>query len=81
MSFNPIVEEISGQTEVLPAKGENGNRPHTAPIECSRESYLLYTGLWITGGMSLKRSFSRSIGSASLQKRIPGNQLARYRGT
>ena len=31
VSFNPIVDEISGQTEVPPAQGENDNRPHTAP--------------------------------------------------
>ena len=31
VSFNPIVEEISGHTEVPPVQGENDNRPHTAP--------------------------------------------------
>ena len=31
VSFNSIVEEISGQTEVLPAQGEDDNRPQTAP--------------------------------------------------
>ena len=32
VSINPIVEEISGQTEVPPAQGEDENRQHTAPI-------------------------------------------------
>ena len=31
VSFNHIMEEITGQTEVLSAQGENDNRTHTAP--------------------------------------------------
>ena len=31
VSFNAIVGEISGQTEVLPPQGEKDNRTHTAP--------------------------------------------------
>ena len=43
VSFNPIVEEISGQTGVLPAQGENDNRPHTAPKRVfSRELFVIH---------------------------------------
>ena len=80
-SFNPIVEEISGQTKVLPAQGEDESRPHTAPERVFSRELFFYTGFWIRGRMLLTRCFSSSIGSDSLQKRITGNQLARYRGT
>ena len=43
VSFNPIVEEIPGQTEVLPAQGEKDNRPHTAPKRVfSRELFVMH---------------------------------------
>ena len=43
VSFNPIVEEISGQTEVPPAQGENDNRPQTAPKRVfSRELFVIH---------------------------------------
>ena len=43
VSFNPIVEEISGQTEVLTAQGENYNRAQTAPKRVfSRELLVIH---------------------------------------
>ena len=45
MSFNAIVEEIPGQTEVLPAQGGNNNRVHTSPKRVfSRELFVIH---WI----------------------------------
>ena len=43
MSFNPIVEDISEQTDVLPGQGETVNRPHTAPKRVfSRELFVIH---------------------------------------
>ena len=43
MSLNPVVEEISGQTDLLPAQGENSNRAHNAPKRVfSRELFVIH---------------------------------------
>ena len=42
VSFTPTVEQISGQTEVFPPHGEDGNKTHTAPKRVfSRELFVI----------------------------------------
>ena len=82
MSFNLIVEEISGQTEVLPAQGENDNRPHTALKRVFSRELFVIDRIVDHGWNALEEMlFHVNWFGFPREENTTGNHLARYRGT